>query len=476
MRHIMKKLLLGTAAVLTLTGAAAQAGPALDAFTALLPSDARVSFQAEGVSGDAEAYKGLEILVDGTTTLFGTAEISVASGLMSFTGNRVRISEENGAFTEADTVTFSGPIALFQTDLSTLSGAPEELGDEVCDLLSDPLLFRASGVRFDGGGQVDSLALDASTAPVKGVCALDFSQSMTGLDVTPPMGPGVRIDEQSFAGRAPVSLGLPEIAMGEVFSSEMSLKNVEVLLDGAPQVRVAEVMSRSSFDADSALPLVEAGYNRHLEALSLGLAEGRAPEEQLPYADLWNGGRALITEGGIQMSGLEIVGPAFAPLSPVPGLLDEGAKLDFNLSLSKEAELLELVFWVLGSNTALIDLSGTVRIEEADASFNALSPRALVMSAPLSFVSGSVRLSDRGIGVAAENLIGADPYMMVGPALAGLIGEANAQSLSDWLTSAKDGGEARISADPAQPVPVLMLGMMGLGDWSALGQMLNVSR
>lgn len=52
----MKKLLLGTAAVLTLTGGAAQAGPALDAFTALLPSDARVSFQAEGVSGDAEAY------------------------------------------------------------------------------------------------------------------------------------------------------------------------------------------------------------------------------------------------------------------------------------------------------------------------------------------------------------------------------------------------------------------------------------
>lgn len=472
----MKKLLLGTAAVLTLTGAAAQAGPALDAFTALLPSDARVSFEAEGVSGDAEAYKGLEILVDGTTTRFGTAEISVASGLMALTGTRVRISEENGTFTEADIVSFSGPTSLFEADLATLSGEPEAYGDELCQLMSDPLLFRASGVRFDEEARVGSLTLDAATAPVEGVCALDLSQSMTGLDVTPPIGPGVRISKQSFTGRVPVSAGLPESATGEIFRSDLSLEEVEVLLDGVPQVRVSEVRSRSTFDADSALPLVEAGYNRHLEALSLGLARGRAPEEQLPYADLWNGGRALITESGIQMGGLEIVGPAFAPLSPVPGLLDEGAKLDFNLSLSKEAELLELVFWVLGSNTALIDLSGTVRIEEADASFNALSPRALVMSAPLSFVSGSVRLSDRGIGAAAEGLIGADPYMMVGPALAGLIGETNAQSLSDWLAAARDGGEARISADPVQPVPVLMLGMMGLGDWSALGAMLNISR
>lgn len=472
----MKKLLLGTAAVLTLTGAAAQAGPALDAVTALLPSDAQISFSAERVSGDAEVYEGLEIVVNGTSTRVETAEMTLLSGLLNLTGKGVRISERSGAFTEAGTVTLSGPLSLFHADLSTLSDDPIELGDEVCDLLSDPFLFGASGLLFDGSVRVDSFALDAFTAPVEGVCVLDFSQSMTGLDVVPPMGPGVRISEQSVTGRAPVTTGLPETPTGEVFSSNISLKNAELLIDGVPQVRAAEVTLRSSFEADSALPLVEAGYNRHLKALSFGLAEGRAPEEQLPYADLWNGGRALRTLGVIDATGLEVIGPALAPLSPVPGLLDSGARLNAEMSLVKAAEQARIHLWLDGSNTALIDLDGTVRIEEADASFNALSPRALVMSAPLSFVSGSVRLSDRGIGVAAEDLIGADPYMMVGPALAGLIGEANAQSLSDWLSSAKDGGEARISADPAQPVPVLMLGMMGLGDWSALGSMLNVSR
>ena len=105
-----------------------------------------------------------------------------------------------------------------------------------------------------------------------------------------------------------------------------------------------------------------------------------------------------------------------------------------------------------------------------------LSPRALLMSAPVSFVSGSLGLSDRGLGEAGAQLLGMDPYLMIVPVLGGMIGEANAQSLSDWLAAAKDGGEARISADPAQPVPVLMLGMMGLGDWSMLGTMLNVSR
>jgi hypothetical protein len=471
----MKKLLLGTAAALTLTGPA-QAGPALDALAALLPADARVSFATETVAGGAEVYEGLEVAVEDTTTRFNRAELSLTSGLFALTAAGARVSEASGALTEAENVVFSGPLALLSTDLSALSEEPEALSDTVCDLLSDPLRIALTGVRLEDGGRIGALRLEASAAPLEGLCALDFAQSMSGLDAVPPLGVGVRVAEQTVTGRAPVAAGLPEVATGEVFSSELSVKNAEVTVDGAPQVRVAEVRSRSAFDADSALPLVRAGYNRHLEALATGLAEGRAPEAQLPYADLWNGGRALSTEGTLQLTGLEVIGPALSPFSPVPGLLDPGARLDAELSLTKAAELLELTLKVDGSNTLLLDLAGAVRIEGADASFNARSPRALVMSAPLSFVSGSVLLSDRGLGAAGAQLLGADPYLMVGPALAGLIGETNAQSLSGWLSAAKDGGQARISADPAQPVPVLMLGMMGLGDWSALGAMLNVTR
>lgn len=471
----MKKLLLGSAAALTLTGAA-QAGPALDALITLLPPDARVSFAAEIASGDAEVYEGLEIVVEDTTTRFDEARLGLSGDLFSLVGDGVMISDPAQEGLGADNLSFAAPLRLLEADLSAVSGDPAALGDELCDLLSEPLLIDVSGLRFEGGVRVETVRLNASVAPVEGVCALDFEQSMGGLEVVPPFGPGLRIAEQSIRGRAPVAMGLPEVASGELFSSELIVKNAEFLIDGAPQARVDEVMSRSVFDADSALPLVEAGYNRHLEALTVGLAEARAPEAQLPYADLWNGGRALSTEGTLRMTGLEVVGPDLAPLSPFPGLLDPGARLDLELSLTKAAELIELGVRLDGSNTLLLDLIGAIRIEEADASFNALSPRALLMSAPLSFVSGSVRVSDRGLGAIGGRALGMDPYLMVGPALSGLIGEVNAQSLSSWIAGARDGGEARISADPAQPVPVLMLGMLGLGDWSALGQMLNVSR
>lgn len=471
----MKKLLLGTAAALTLTGAA-QAGPALDALTALLPAESRVSFTTERVAGGSEVYEGLEITAEGTTTRFDRVEISLSAGLFGLNGTGVRVSGPNGALTEADGVVFSGPVAVLSTDLSALSEGPAALGDEVCDLLSAPLRIAMSEVRLKDGGRIGALRLDASTAPVEGVCALDFDQSMNGLEVVPLLGLGLVIEEQSMRGRAPVAMGLPEVATDEVFRSELSVRNAEVLIDGAPQIQVTEILSRSTFDADSGLPLVEAGYNRHLDVLTVGLAERRAPEVQLPYADLWNGGRALSTEGSVTVTGLEVVGSGLAPMSPVPGLLDPGARLDLELSLAKVAEMFEVTVKLDGSNTLLLNLIGAVRIEEADASFNLLSPRALFASAPLSFVSGSVRLSDRGVGAAGAQLLGVDPYLMIAPALGGMIGEANAQSLSGWLGAAKDGGEARISADPAQPVPVLMLGMMGLGDWSALGAMLNVTR
>lgn len=465
----MKKLLLGTATALTLTGAA-QAGPALDALIALLPPDASVRFTSERVDAGLEVYEGLEIATSGNRTRFDQAGLALSGALFTLDGSGVTSSDLTGATAELGALSLSAPIGLFE------AGSPETLSPDLCARLQDPVRLEASELRIPDAGRIGSFRVSATVAPVEGACALDFEQALVGFEFVPQIGPGLRVDQQSLSGRAPVAMGLIEVPTGELFSSELVIRNAEMTLNGTPQIRVGEARSRSTFDADSGLPLVEAGYNRHLEALTSGLAEGRAPEEQLPYADLWNAGRALNTDGALRISGVEVVGPDVAPLSPLPGLLDLGARLELEMSVTKAAELLELAVKLDGSNTLLLDLVGAVRIEEADPSFNALSPRALLMSAPVSFLSGSVRLSDRGVGAAGAQLLGADPYLMIAPSLAGLIGERNAQILSGWLATAKDGGEARISADPAQPVPVLMLGMMGLGDWSALGTMLNVSR
>jgi len=474
----MKKLLLGTAAALSLTSAAAQAGPALDTLTTLLPTDARVTFDAQTADSGQEIYEGLEYQIAGNTTRFEQARLSLDAGVFGLEGQGVLSTDPDGTTTRIDEVSFLAPLALF--DLETPPGGAQpdlnRFGEEVCGTIQAPLSVSADGILVNGFGVIASARLDASVQPLDGVCTLDIAQSVSGVDIVPEVGPGVRIGDQQLRGRTALMMGLPETLTGETYGSTMSIRDVEMSLNGKPQLKISEIEATSSLDADSAITLASAGYNRHIEALTLGLSEMRAPAEQLPYADLWNGARALNTQGSVRLKGAEVVGEEISELIPIPGLLDPGARLDLELSMTKMAELLELALKVDGSNTLLLDLIGAVRIDAADPSFNTLSPRALIMAAPVSVVSASARVSDRGVGAVGEQVIGMDPYALIAPSLGGLIGEANATRLSDWVAGARDGGEARISADPAQPVPVLMLGMLALGDWAALGQMLNVSR
>lgn len=473
----MKKTLLSTAAALTLMSAAAQAGPALDALTALLPPDAQVSFDAERAEAGQEGYTGLEVKMDGVVTRFELARLTLEGDLFGLDGERVRSTDGSGTVTELDRVAMSAPAPLLK--LGVLSAeAPVTAQDDEMDLCAaarSPLALSADGLRLDGAGTIGTFRLDAAFRLTEGVCTLELSQSLSDLDIRPDLGVGVRVGSQEARIRTPLVMGLPEAPTGDTYGSDLSVRDVEIFIDGSAELRVREISSASAFEADSGLPLVAAGYNRHLLALSTGLGELDAPDEQLPYADLWNGARAINTTGSVRVLGAEVTGDRLATLLPVPGFLDRGAGLDLELSLTKAAELMSLAVRVDGTSTLLLDLAGTVRVEEADPSFNALSPRALVMAAPLSLVSGSVRFSDRGAGAAAERAFGADPYALVTPSLTGLIGAENATRVSDWVETARNGGEARVFSAPTEPVPVLMLGLMGLGDWAQLGALLNVS-
>ncbi len=473
----MKKTLLCTAAALTLMSAAAQAGPALDALTALLPANAQVSFEAERADAGREQYTGLELRVNGVVSRFELARLTLEGDLFGLDGERVRSTDRSGAVTELDRVALSAPVPLLKRGLlSAAIGAPApDSGTDLCGAARPPIDLSVEGVRADGAGTIGTLTLNVSFRPTGGVCTLDLTQSLSDLDMRPDLGLGVRIGSQEARIRTPLVMGLPETPTGDIYRSDLSVREVEIFIDGSPELRIREISSASEFEADSGLPLVAAGYNRHLLALSTGLGELDAPDEQLPYADLWNGARAINTTGSVRVLGAEVTGDRLATLLPVPGLLDRGAGLDLELSLTKAAELLSLAVRVDGTSTLLLDLAGTVRIEEADPSFNDLSPRALVMAAPLSLVSASVRLSDRGVGGAAERAFGADPYALVAPSLTALIGSVNSGLVSDWVATARNGGEARISAAPAEAVPLLVLGLMALGDWAVLGQMLNVS-
>jgi hypothetical protein len=467
----MKKLLLGTAA-LTLLSTTAHAGPALDALTRLLPAGVAVTFTAERAEGTLEVYEGLTLIAGNATTRIGTARLSLDQGVFGLIADQVRVTDPDGGVTEADRLTVSAPLPLLELDRALIGAEP---GPDLCGAAVAPLAVSADGVRGPDAGRVGTVRLDATLDDASGVCVLDLTQGMTDLELSRPDGTGLRIARQGLRLRAPTEPGLPETATGETYLAELTITGAELLLDGAVQATVTEITGRSHLEADSALPLVAAGYNRYVVALGGGVATLDAPAEQLPYADLWNAARGLNAGAEIAISGAEVVGTGLAALIPVPGLLDPGTRLSLLASATKTAEELRIGLTLDGSNTLLLDLEGALRVEPADPSFNEVSPRALVMSAPLSLISGSVRVSDRGIGGVAEQIIGMDPYAALVPSLSGLIGAGNAGLLAAWLEGAQGGAEITISAAPTSPVPVLMLGMLAMGDWSALGPMLNAT-
>jgi len=461
----MKKTLFGTCAALALATTPAQAGPALEALMTLFPADASVSYETEAVSGMDEDYTGLQISYGDGLTRFDQVALSLNPTRLSLLGNGLHLTDSNGKIVS---------VANFGTDLPLrLIDLKDTPDTDLCDALSDPLRVRAEGIDFNGSGRVETVSLETRMRDPQGTCVLSLEQVMTGLDIVQGRDGGLQVARQEIRMTYPALPSLPDQPTGELYGSEISASGISIFIDGVQQARIEQVRASDQYDADSGLALVAAGFNEHLGALQRAASRMASPDLQLPYADLWNGAREVNANATVAVTGLEITGPALSDLSPVPGLLASGSRFDLSLSLNKAEELFRIGARFDGSDSLLADLATELRMEAADPSFNALSPRSLIMAAPLSLVSGSVELSDRGLGEGLETFLGSDPYLLISPALSGMIGAGNAELVSGWVADARNGSVARFAAAPPNPIPVLMLGMLALGDWTSLGPMLN---
>lgn len=473
----MKKHLLSSAAALTLLALPLHADPALDAFVGLALEGAVVSFDAKSPGPDGSVYQGLELRLGEQTVRFDKAEVSLLDGRIGLRAEGVAIlikGQEVSRFGRADLLV---PEALKGIDPDAV--ATQDTGGmspELCDALATPLRADLSDIDLKDGFTIGGVELQAVVLNPETLCLLDLTQSMRELQVTGDDLFSVRVPSQTLRVRSPVMNGLPETAQGETYLSDLVIEGMELLQEGAVQVRFGRISATSILDGDSTLPLVAAGYNLHARALNEALAEGRSPSEQLPYADLWNGLIPLNTSGGVRVSGVQIVGDAISGLLLSPGLFQAGSTFDLVAETEKSGAEVRVRLGADGSDTLLFGLEAAFRMEPADPSFNALSPRSLVMAAPISLISGELRLSDRGVGRSAEAVVGMDPYLLGVATLSGLIGAENGVSVAGWLDQARDGGEAVARVAPASPIPLLMLGVMGLGDWGTLGAMLNFTR
>jgi len=470
----MKKTLLGTAAALSLLTGPALAGPALDIFTDLMFEAGEIRHVSERVEGDVEIYEGLEIAAGGDMLRFEQARIRLEGGAILLTGTGMRLTGADGSDVDAGLVDLSLPTALggISPNALWLGSGGVRISPELCGALRVPVLVRFSDLSFGEAIMVAGLSLDASVSGPDAACLLDLTQEMTGLSFTDPYGLGIRVASQGVRVKTPVTPGLPEVATGETWASEMTVNGAEFLMNGSVELRLDRLESGVRLDGDSLLPLAAAGHTR---ALARAIATGQAPEMQLPWADLWNGVRAATGDGLVRISGLEVTGTQLSTLLGVSGPLDPGSRIDLTAQAVKDPEGITASLTLDGGSTALVNLNLSVLAGPADPSFNTLPPSALLTGAPISFVGAGLRLSDRGVSGLITQLTGMDPYVMLEAALPDWVGAQKTGLIMGWLSPARNGAVSSLRAAPEQPVPVLMLGMMGMGDWGVLEQMLNVS-
>jgi hypothetical protein len=471
----MKRSLLGTAALLCLLTAPASAGPALDAFIALMFEGAEVRHTTETANRAEEVYEGLEIRIDGDLARAGIARLRNDGGAISLSAEGVQIIPMDGEETLLDRIDLSLPTAFGElpTESLWLGEGGVRINPELCGALRTPVRVSGSGITLSPDNLIGSVLLEASVSGPDEVCLLDLTQELTGVALTDPAGMGVRISGMRIALKTPATPGLPEVATGETWSSEFSIADVEILMNGAVEVKLDRIESGTRINGDTLLPFAAAGHTR---TLAKALATATLPEEQLPWADLWNGVRAVVGGGQFRVTGLEVVGPGLAALTGVTGPLDPGSRIDLSAEALKDEDGITFALNFDGTATGLVAFDFGLVTDAADPVFNTLPAGSLLASAPISLKGATLRVSDRGAGKLAEHILGSDPYQLLGEVLPDWVGTQKADLITAWVEKARDGGIAGLRAAPTVPVPVLVIGMMGLGDWGQLGASLNVNQ
>jgi len=470
----MKMTLLGTAAALCLFTGPALAGPALDTFTGLMFDGAETRHASERVEGDAEIYESLEITAGGNLWRFDQVRFRLTENAVALSGTGMRLTARDGAVVGVGELDLSIPMAFeaMPTDALKFGEGGVRISPDLCGALRTPLQVQIAGLTLQDGITVESLGLETSVSGPEAACLLDLMQEMSGFTLTDPSGLGIRIASQQIKVKTPVTPGLPEVATGETWVSELTLSGAEVLVNGTVELRLDRLEGEVRLIGDTLLPLAAAGHTR---ALARAIATAQAPEEQLPWADLWNALREVVGDGRLQMTGLAVTGSELAKLVDVMGPLDAGSRLDLTGEVIKNTTGLQGAFTLDGSATALIGLDLALSTGPADPSFNTLPPSALLTGAPIGLAGAGLRLSDRGAGALIERAVGMNPYTLLEAVLPGWVGAEKAALVMGWMGSVRDGGSASLRVTPAEPVPLLTIGMMALGDWALLGTMLNVS-
>lgn len=475
----MNKTFMTAGVSLALLASPALSGPALDAIIGQLPGDVEISYSSSQESGDTETYENFRMLSDSDVIMADMISFALDGSIAQVSGVNVRMGTPSDTRVVMESLDLSFSMDIVNIDEVMRMADPTSADDlsvsaEECATLDIPVALQIQGLSADARMFAEQVNVSARSTLVDDSCIVDVSNRIINFSAVGPMNIDVTVDLIEMRINTPVGSKFPESLTGEIYETRVSLQGAALVIEGTPQVMIREITALSKLDGDTLLPLVLSGLNEQGREVFDAIAEDRMPAGDIPYADLWNGFREVVSQTQFRLSGVEIVSDTLEMLSPLPGLLSKGSSLDAHLFADKSAEDIRISMAFEMPHLIILGAEANFRMEELPAAMNSAPVQMVMLNAPLSLVSSSIAIDDRGAFVFAEIMTGVSPEDMFEHGTEEFIPAPEMAAIKDWIARARTPGGTALQVMPSEPVSLMALGLVAASNLAALPDMLNL--
>ena len=492
----MNKSLLATTALiaLVLPSIPAYAGPILDdllgpSFTSWTATDDNIE------SDGTETYTGLSLegededIVFDRITLQRTDDFLTVDfeGLSSVTTGHETMLVSRGSLS-ADVRFFKSGLSMFDRLIEDEIETCEELDlpfrlqahdvalQEVDSSSSGEISGSATNAESNITFGIDLIAIDYAVNVDHGDCIVDMDMMATGMSMNDGNGFAISIAELDGAvwwsllnERVPQNLLKP-------YTIRFDAIDTDIAVGGMSELHINRISGNNSLDPGSMKALVESGYYTAYRDI-ITSSESDIPFD-LSYISIpafWNATADLVSDGSFTMSGLEITGDlAFRETGTK--IFERGRKLDLSMDYTQNTADVSTKLSIRSDDLLDVNMNTDFVIEDMDMALDGTGIEMLMVAAPILLRSFSVELKDEMLGEILGSEFGeqfGDPYMMVETLLMGAIGNEKAALVAQWLGRARNADGTSFAAAPDRPIPVMQIFENVMGDWSALGKLIN---
>ncbi|KKN90424.1 hypothetical protein LCGC14_0227930 [marine sediment metagenome] len=472
----MMKLLLGT--ILATAAVPAYAGPILDELT---PEGMSWSAASEISSKQGEAYTGVIFERGNWTAEIADLEVSIDGSSASMTMGKGVMAKPSGDETSFDSLSVSFDryaVTSFLDAIDAQIGAkPTEISPAFCAKIDRPIQLDARALKAKSAGNefsIDILQSQYDILHPEGDCIVDLKVDISGFTSTDQIGVGVKFAKLSAEVYTPLRADQPVVDTSSDFRANGSVLDLTVSFGGAEQVSIGNISTTSMVDAKSMAGLANSGYYELTgEVIRADADAGKINFGKYSTAEIWNAIRHVNANGSFRIDDAKITGEMARGFTSSE-LLTQGRDLNFASEYKKSEENIYVSMDFDSTDLLEASLDMVLVMDAVDASTAGTGPAAIMVTMPLSVSSANVALNDMGIGSHVERELGFDAYALIGPMVAGNLGQAKGDMVAMWFDAARNGG-ASISIAPNPSLSVMQLFTGFMGDWTTFGEMTNAT-